>query len=64
MRLVDKTHPNLYLPPDDRFDAEGRLATDTFSLDLADPCPLSLGGGVGCLGSATRVLDGGGAKPP
>ena len=43
------------LPADERLDADGRLAPDVLSLDLADPGPLSLEGGVGCLRSGTRV---------
>lgn len=55
---------SLNLPPEDRLEADGRLAPDIFSLDLADPWPLSLGGGVGCLMSGTFAIDGGGANPP
>lgn len=51
-------------PAEDLLEADGRLADDILSLDLAEPCPLSLEGGVGCFISGTSVLLVGGARPP
>jgi len=52
-----------YPPADERLDADILRAEETLSLDLAEPGPLSLEGGVGCFKSGTRGLAGG-ARPP
>lgn len=63
-KIKNVTRTNHNPPAEDLLEADGLLADDILSLDLAEPCPLSLEGGVGCFISGTRVLLVGGARPP